>query len=150
MRRCQVLKKARVLSKSAGVLVISALVFSIFGCVAAIPVAYKYIKDNKQYSAKAELPAPVEKVYTAAVSLAEEKDLKILKKDDAKYMIEVTDGKQTASLTAVSVSSEKTQITVTASIPEAQEKKTEEKELALRIMDRVCERLGVTYTIVEE
>ena len=144
------MKKERVLSKSAGVIVISALVFSIFGCIAAIPVAIKYMKDNQQYSAKAELPAPAEKVYAAAVSLAEEKDLKILKKDDAKYMIEVTDGKQTASLTAVSVSSDKTQIAVTASIPEAQERKTEQKELALRVIDKVCERLGVTYTIVEQ
>ena len=144
------MKKARVLSRSASVMVISALLFSVFGCIAAIPVAIKYMKDKQQYTAKAELPAPVEKVYAAAVSLAEEKDLKILKKDDAKYMIEVTDGKQTASLTAVSVSPEKTEITVTASIPEAQERKTEQKELALRVIDKVCERLGVTYTIIEQ
>jgi hypothetical protein len=138
------------LSRSVGALLISALFFSLCGCIAAIPVAVKYMKDKQQYSAKAELPAPAEKVYAAAVSLSEEKDLKILKKDDAKLMIEVTDGKQTASLTAVSVGSEKTEITVTASIPEAQERKTEEKELALRVIDKVCERLGVTYTIVEQ
>jgi hypothetical protein len=136
--------------KRVGALMLSAMLFSIFGCIAAIPVAVKYIKDNQQYSAKAELPAPAEKVYAAAVSMAEEKDVKILQKDDAKLMIEVTDGKQTASLTAAAVNSEKTEITVTASIPEAQEKKTEEKELALRIIDRVCERLGVAYTIVEQ
>ena len=143
-------KNVRVLSKSAGILMISALVISIFGCVAAIPIVIKHMKEKDQYSAKAELPAPAEKVYAAAVSLAEEKDLKILKKDDAKMMIEVTDGKQTASLTAVAAGSDKTEITVTASIPEAQEKKTEEKELALRVIGKVCERLGVTYTIIEQ
>jgi hypothetical protein len=144
------MKSVNGLARSAVTMVISAMVVSMIGCIAAIPVAIKYYQEKQNYVAKAELPAPAEKVYDAAVSLAEEKDLKILNKDDAKRMIEVTDGKQIASLTAVSVGSEKTEITVMASIPEAKEKKAEEKELALRVIDRVCERLGVTYTIVKQ
>jgi hypothetical protein len=59
----------------------------------------------------------------------------------------VTDGKQTASLSAKPLGDDKTEVAVVADIPEAKERKEEQKELAMRVIDKVCQRLGVTYTI---
>ena len=123
---------------------------SFIGCIAAIPVAVMYYKGKENYVAKAELPAPAQKVYDTAVSMAEEKQVKIIEKDDKNLLIKVTDEKQTASLKAVAISEDKTEITVTASIPEAKERKEEQKELALRIIDNVCAKLEVKCTIAEQ
>lgn len=125
-------------------------VTSFLSCVAAIPVAVMYYKGKENYVAKAELPAPAQKVYDTAVSMAEEKQVKIIEKDDKNLLIKVTDEKQTASLKAVAVSGDKTEITVTASIPEAKERKEEQKELALRIINNVCAKLEVKCTIAEQ
>jgi len=129
---------------------VSSILTSFLGCVAAIPVAVMYYKAKENYIAKAELPAPAQKVFSTALSMAEEKEVEIIEKDDKNLFIKVTDGKQTASLKAVPVSSDKTEITVTSSIPEAKERKEEQKELALRIIDNVCARLGVKYTIIKQ
>jgi len=126
------------------------MVTSFLGCIAAIPVAVMYYKGKENYVAKAELPAPAQKVYDTAVSMAEEKEVKIIEKDDENLLVKVTDGKQTASLKAVAVSGEKTEITVTASIPEAKERKEEQKDLALRIVDNVCAKLDVKCTVAEQ
>ncbi len=126
---------------------------SVLSCVAAIPVAIKYARTASQTTAEAEMPVPAEKVYRTAVSMAEEKNLRILKKDDDKRYIEVTDGVQTGSLKAVPTAGDKTDVTVTATVPseEPREKRKEhEKELTLRIIDRICERLEVKCTIVKQ
>ncbi len=44
------------------------------------------------------MPVPAEKVYSTALTMAEEKDLKILKEDHEKFLIEVTDGVQKAAV----------------------------------------------------
>jgi len=147
------MKKVKVLARSAGVLIVSVMVLSVLGCIAAIPVAVMYMKDANQAVAKAEMPAPVDKVYATAVSMAEEKDLKILKKEDEKFYIEVTDGVQTASFKAETAGDQKTAIIVTSTVVSEgtkEEKKAQEKELALRIVNRVCERLGVQCTITRQ
>lgn len=109
-----------------------------------------YMKDEKQSVAKAEMPVPAQRVYATALTMAEEKDLKILKKEDDKLYIEVTDGVQYASFKAEAAGAQKTAVTVNSTIPSEgtkQEKKTQEKELSLRIINRVCERLQVQCTI---
>jgi uncharacterized membrane protein YdfJ with MMPL/SSD domain len=143
-------KKVKGLSRPVGILVVSVMALSILGCVAAIPVAVVYYKDQQKYHATAEIPVLPDKVYAAAVSLAEEKELKIVKKDDANRIIVVTDGKQTASLSAKPLGDDKTEVAVVADIPEAKERKEEQKELAMRVIDKVCERLGVTYTVTKQ
>ena len=140
-------KRMQDMSRPVGMLLMSIMARSVLGCIAAIPVAVIYYKDKQKYVATAELPAPAEKVYAAAVSLAEEKELKIVKQDAEKRLIEVTDGKQTASLSAKLLGADKTEIAVVADIPESKERKEEQKELAMRVIDKVCERLGITYTI---
>jgi len=99
------------------------------------------------------MAVPAEKVYATAVSMAEEKDLKVLKKEDEKLYLEVTDGKQTASFKAEATDKGNTIMTIVASLPpeETKELKKEgEKELALRIVNRVCDRLEVQCTITKQ
>jgi len=141
------MKRIPKISKAVSTLLVTAMALSILGCVAAIPIAVKYYKDEQKYHATAEISALPDKVYAAAVSLAEEKELKITKQDAEKRIIEVTDGKQTALLSAKPLGDDKTEVAVVADIPDAKERKEDQKELALRVIDKVCERLGVTYTI---
>jgi hypothetical protein len=124
-------------------------------CIAAIPIAIKYAESKNQTKAEAEMPVPAEKVYSTALDMAKEKDLKIVKQEDDKMYLEVTDGVQTASLKAESAGSDKTEITVIANLPsqegeEKAQRKEKEKELTLRIVNRLCERLEVKCTITKE
>jgi len=153
------MKTLKVISRSVSFVVFLGFTLSVLGCIAAVPIAIKYYKDENQTKAQAEMPAPAEKVYQTAVSMAEEKDVKILKKEDEKMYLEVTDGVQTASFKAEAGGDQKTVITVISAVTSEgtketketkEEKKTQEKELALRIIDRVCERLEVKCTIVKQ
>ncbi len=124
-------------------------------CVAAIPVAIKYAKSASQTTAKAEMPVPADKVYHTAVEMAQEKGVQIVKREDNKRYLEVTDGVQTGSLKAEAVGADKTEITVMANVPskkgeEKVQRKEKEKELTLRIVNRLCERLEVKCTITKE
>lgn len=127
----------------------------ITSCVAAIPVAVKYVKSSSQTKAKAEIPLPAAKVYRTAVDLAKRKGLRIVKREDEKLYLEITDGVQTASLSAVAAGNDKTEITVVATLPfqegeEKEQREEKEKELTLRVVDRLCERLAVRCTLVTE
>lgn len=136
------------------IIFMSLMVMTLSACiVAAVPLIIKYAKGNNQTVAKAEMPVPAEKVYRTALSMAEEKGVQILKREDDRLFTEVTDGIQTASLKAEEVSPEKSEVTIMATLTtemEKEEKKKHEKELALRIIDRLCERLDVKCTIKEE
>ena len=136
-----------------GLLTLCVAAISMAACIAAIPVAIMYAKKANETVVNADMPAPPEKVYKAAVSLAEEKNVKIVNKEEDKFYIEVTDGVQTASLKAEAAGADKSKVTIVASISseETKEQKQEQrKELALRIVDRVCEKLQVKCTIIKE
>lgn len=132
---------------------IAVLLFAVscvLGCIAAIPVAIMYYEKNKNYIAEAEMPAPAEKIYRTALDMAEERsDIKIVKKEDDKLYVEVTDGKQIASLKAEAVTQDRSNVFVMADVPktETQAAKELEKELALRIVNRICSKLEVKCTI---
>jgi hypothetical protein len=150
-------RNSRVAMKFLGYLITVVTAISFFACIAAIPIAIKYAKSKEGYVAEAEIPAPAEKVYRAAISLAEERApvVKILKKDDAKLLLEVTDDIQKASFKADSISPEKTGVIVKADVPKVEGKekeyeKEQEKELALRIIDRVCTKLNVQCTVTKQ
>ncbi len=135
------------------VLLVTALF--VVSCIAAIPVAIKYAKSANQTKARAEMPVPADKVYSTAVDLARERGLQIVKQEDEKRYLEVTDGVQTASLKAEAAGNDKTEITVVANLPsqegeEKEQRKAREKELTLRVVNRLCERLEVKCTITKE
>jgi hypothetical protein len=149
--------KSGVTIKFFGYLFTVATAISFLACIAAIPIVIKYAKGKEGYVAEAEIPAPAEKVYRAAISLAEERApiVKILKKDDAKLLLEVTDDIQKASFKAESISQEKTAVIVTADVPKVEGKEKEyekerEKELALHIIDKLCTKLNVQCTVTNK
>jgi hypothetical protein len=156
------MRKIKLVRKSFGVLAAMLTMTSVVACFALIPVAIYYYGTPKGYVATAEVPRPAQQVYSKAVSMAEEKaaqgQLKITKKDDTNLLIEVTDGKQTASLKAIPVDSDKSKMIVTADVPEEKEKEKEkgkekekemEQELALRIVNNMCTQLDTKCTIVK-
>ena len=127
-------------------LLIFLMAMSFLGCVAAIPVVI-YYEAEKHYTATVQVDAKAADVYNTAVRLIGEKpDVKIKKKDDAKFLVEIERGKQYASIKAVSHNGNKTQLVVTA---DASKKKEEDKELALRIVKDICDELGVKYKVVK-
>jgi hypothetical protein len=92
---------------------------------------YKYAKKDKGYEAIGQIAATPEKLYNAAVSMAKEKapDIKILKQEDEKMFIEVTDGIQTASVKVKKAEEEgKAEFTVLATVPKEEKQEKEVKE----------------------
>jgi hypothetical protein len=143
--------------KFLGYLITVMTTISFLACIAAIPIVIKYAKGKEGYVAEAEIPAPAEKVYRTAISLAEERApvVKILKKDDAKMMIEVTDDIQKASFKAEPINSEKTGVIIKADVPKVEGKekeyeKEQEKELALHILNKLCTKLNVQCTVTNK
>jgi hypothetical protein len=143
--------------KFLGYLITLVTAISFFACIAAIPIAIHYAKSKEGYVAEAEITAPAEKVYRAAISLAEERApvVKILKKDDAKMMIEVTDDIQKASFKADPINSEKTGVIIKADVPKVEGKekeyeKEQEKELAMSILNNLCTKLNVQCTVTNK
>jgi len=148
---------SEVARKSLGYLITMVVAISFLACIAAIPIAIKYAKSKEGYVAEAEIPASSEKVYRAAISLAEERApvVKILKKDDAKLLLEVTDDIQKASFKAEPISPERTGVIIKADVPKVEGKEKEyekerEKELALSILDRLCTKLEVKCTVTNK
>jgi hypothetical protein len=150
-------RNSGVTMKFLGYLITVVTAISFFACIAAIPIAIKYAKSKEGYVAEAEIPAPAEKVYRAAIALTEERApvVKILKKDDAKLFLEVTDDIQKASFKAESISPDKTAVIVKADVPKVEGKekeyeKEQEKELALRIINKICAKLNVQCTVTKQ
>jgi hypothetical protein len=143
--------------KCLGYLITMVTTISFFACIAAIPIAIKYAKSKEGYIAEAEIPAPAEKVYRAAITLAEERApvVKILKKDDEKLLLEVTDDIQNASFKAEPITPDKTGVIIKADVPKVEGKekeyeKEQEKELALRILSNLCRKLNVQCTVTNK
>jgi len=72
--------------------------------------------------------------------------LKLLKKDDEKFVAEGEKGELNATIMATPLDDKKTQLIVTADAG----KKETDKKLALQIITNICDKLGVKYTVVEK
>ena len=141
------------LKKRLSLAVILATALSMLSCIAAIPIIVMKVKEANETKLTAEMPAPPEKVFSIAVEMAEEKNIQIIKKEEDKRYLEVTDGVQTASLKAEESGANNSKVTIIASIKteeDKEKKKAEQQELAQRIMNRLCERLKVQCTIEQK
>ncbi len=58
------------------------------------------------------MPVSADKVYRTAVDMAQKRGVQIVKREDDKRYLEVTDGVQTGSLRAEAIGADKTEITV--------------------------------------
>jgi hypothetical protein len=127
-----------------------AVVLSAFGCLLAVPVAVNYYQSTREYVATAEVAEDAQTVYRTAVKEAQARasTIRIVRRDDSGRLLEITDGVQTASIKAVSLSGERTEIVVVADVSKGGKEK--EQELALRIIRILADSLGVRYEITKK
>jgi uncharacterized protein (DUF697 family) len=116
------------------------------GCVlAVVPLIYAVMGDEA--TATVEIPRPVDEVYKAGLDIARnDKNLVVEKIDPAERTVWIKKGTQTAVVKVVPIDAGKTQLIFTVDSGVNQE---EDKRLALRGAGRVCDALGVKYTVVE-
>ena len=155
MRESRSKEKSRITVRSLGFLMSILAVIFMFACITAVPLMVKYAKSDKGYVSTVEVPAPADKVYQTAIRETEARPhLKILKRDDADRLIEVTDGVQTASAKAKPIGTDKTELVVVANVPKPEKGKEVEREreieLSLRIVNVLCDGLGVKCNVVEK
>jgi hypothetical protein len=105
------------------------------------------------------LNVEAEKVYDAVVTVAEEKardgKIEITNKAPQILYLEATDGVQTASIKVNKVSKKKTNVVITADIPDQEGVADElarnrERELAVRAMRSMCQALNQSCELVEQ
>ncbi|MGH7833038.1 MAG: hypothetical protein ACREQK_05295 [Candidatus Binatia bacterium] len=126
------------------------VVLSAFGCLLAVPVAVHYYQSTREYVATAEVAEDAQTVYRTAVKEAQARasTIRIVRRDDSGRLLEITDGVPTASIKAVSLSGERTEIVVVADGSKGGKEK--EQELALRIIRILADSLGVRYEITKK
>jgi hypothetical protein len=131
-----------------------AVALSASGCLLAVPVAIQYYQSTREYVATAEVGVDAETVYRTSIKEAQARSatIKIVKRDDSGRLLEITDGVQTASIKAVALTNEKTEMVVVADVPKSAggREREKEQELALRIIRSVADRLGVRYEITKK
>ena len=129
----------------AALVLVSALIF-LAGCFAAIPVAVVYYEDDHRYTATADVEASAAKVYAAAQHVVDaDASLKVTKQDDKSMLLEADKGGQFVSIKAAALPDGKTRLVILAD----KEAKGADKTLAVDLVKRICESLGVTYTLVK-
>ena len=117
------------------------------GClVVAVPLIVKTLKSG--HTATVEVKPPPEEVYAAMLRVvASTPDVELVKRDDAKHIVEAKRGKDRATGTAALQDNGYTKLTVTA---RAGEKGQDDKGLAKALIEKVCAELGVQYRVVEK
>ncbi len=132
---------------------------SITGCSTAPPMSIRYYEKEKRYIAEAQVALPVDQIYKNALQVAEEskaKNVKIVSTNEARHLIEVTDGVQTVTFVAKQLDAEYSWITVMANVPgknylkETNKKPQEEnRDLALQIVSDLCKAIKAECTVVK-
>lgn len=139
------------LGKPAGLMTALTVLASVLpGCItAAVTTAVIMVSGTAQYTAKVEVKAPPEKVYAAMVRILERRtDVKTDKRDDAKLQLEFSKGKNRASAEVAKLAGgDVSELKVTA---RENETDVSHKDLALKIVEQVCDELGVKYEVVEK
>jgi len=134
-----------------GVLLTFLTLMSLVGCIAAVPVAIRYYKSTKFQTATAQVNAQAVDVYHTAIRMIQQRpDIRIVKQDDEKLMVEIERGEKYASIKTAPLDSGQTHLVVTADADVEEKDKEEDKELALKVVQLICDELGVEYTVVKE
>jgi hypothetical protein len=132
--------------RSAAALAIVTALIALAGCVAAIPAAIVYYEDEHRYTATADVDASAANVYAAAGRVVNaDASLDITKKDDKGLLLEAKKGSQFVSIKAAAVPSGKTRLVVMAD----KDVKGADQTLAVDLVKRICDSLGVTYTLIK-
>lgn len=144
--RTHVTQRKRTFSMVAWILV-TALILQ--GCVVFLSsVATMVVMRSKDHLVTTVLvKKSPEKVYAAMNKVLDSyPDVKVLNKDDEKFLIEASRGKNKVSAKATAYGSGLTQLVVTA---DAGEEGQSDEDLALRVVTMVCDELGVQYKIID-
>ena len=132
------------------------LVVFFVGCIAAIPVVIYYYHTDDSYIATADAKKNEDEIWQATTRLAEKRlaegRIKILKKEDSDRLIKVTDEIQTAEVKVISKEGGGSRIIVKADVPSEskEEELKKEGELAISIMNNLCEEAKADCKLVEE
>jgi hypothetical protein len=129
----------------AAIVIVSALIM-LAACIAAIPVAVVYYEDKHRYTATADVESSAAQVYAAADRVVgADASLKITKKDDKDLLLEADKGHQFVSIKATALPGGKTRLIVMAD----KDAKGADQTLAVNLVKRICDSLGVTYTLIK-
>lgn len=121
------------------------------GCVlflSSVAATVVYMRSKNHLTTTVLIKRSPAEVYAAMNKILDRSpDVKVLNREDKKYLIEASRGtdKVTAKATLFG-SSGLTQLMVTA---DAGEEGKSDEDLALRVVKRVCDELGVKYKIVD-
>lgn len=118
----------------------SALALGLGGCVAAIPLIIQHYSTPTEHIATAEVSAAADRVYATVVREAESAGpgMKIVKRDDARRLIEINDGVQTATIKVIEEPDGETQIIVAATRVD----RDAQKELSVQVLLHLCREYG--------
>jgi hypothetical protein len=132
--------------RSVAALVIVSALTALAGCVAAIPAAVVYYEDKHRYTATADVEASAANVYAAAQRVVRaDASMDITKEDDKGLLLEAKKASQFVSIKAAALPDGKTRLVVVAD----KEAKGADQTLAVDLVKRICDSLGVTYTLVK-
>jgi hypothetical protein len=126
--------------------VLSLLMFVFLsGLVPVAVIAYK--KGTKFHSAKVQVPMAAVDVYSTALGIIyDDPAIELRKKDDKNLKVEGRKGKLKAKIEVKQINGGKSELIVKADAG----KKKADKELALHIVERICDVMDVKYEVVEK
>jgi hypothetical protein len=138
----------RLSSHSLAAILIIFIVSSITGCIASIPVVVKFIEKERQYTATLDVSKEADEIYHLVVRELEKiPDVSIIKKDDSKFSIEASRAEKITRITASPTGPGKSRVMVKADAGKSWE---ESKDLANRVVRRICEEVQMRCTLVTE
>ena len=120
----------------------------VIGCIATIPVVVKFMEKERQYTAKLEVPKEADEIYRIVVREVEKlPDVRIIRKDDSKFSVEASRAEQTTRITALTTGAGKSMVTITA---DAGKNWEDSKELAQRVLRRICQEVNMQCQLIVE
>jgi hypothetical protein len=119
------------------------------GCITTAVIAtIAVIAGDSGHTVTVEVENTPAEVYNAMLRVVDRTpNVKIDKRDDKKYLLEVSRGKNSAEANVKLHDDGRTLLTVTA---DAGEKGKEDEDLALEVVEKICDELGVKYRVVEK
>ncbi len=136
-----------------GGLFISLMVIALLGCFAAIPPIVDY-EHHHGYVVTVKVPVDADKVFQAALEeIQSNPAAAVVKIQERSRQIQargVVSGKEGAAFIKVTkLDAKYSQLMVTGSIEEKHARKAA-RNLALQIVQNICDKLGVQYTVISE
>ncbi len=143
------ISRGRIHSRIAMVILLLLTVIVLHGCItSAIIATIAVIRNDSGHTATVEVDRTPAEVYSAMLRIVDRTpDITIKKRDDDKRRLKVSRGKNNADAKVKLHDDGRTLLTVTA---DAGEKDKKDEDLALEIVEKICDELGVKYKIVEK